>query len=74
MTDALRNQLRKASVRHSLETEIEEIIAELDRYEKALREIHEGACRTAQDSRSRDDDRYCLARVIECAEEALRCE
>ena len=38
----------------------------------ALKRIHEGACRTAVDSRSRDDDRYCLAEVIRISGEAIK--
>lgn len=37
----------------------------------ALRRIHKGACLTAQDSKSRDDDRYCIADVINTASAAL---
>jgi hypothetical protein len=38
---------------------------------EALSRIHEGACRTAQDSRSRDDDRYCIGAVIDMSGRAL---
>jgi chromosome segregation ATPase len=45
--------------------------AEVSRLREALKAIHKGACLTAQESRSRDDDRYCLADVIQVANEAL---
>lgn len=45
--------------------------AEVARLREALKAIHKGACLTAQESRSRDDDRYCLADVIQVANEAL---
>lgn len=38
---------------------------------EALEKIHKGACLTAQDSKSRDDDRYCLADVIQVSRSAL---
>jgi hypothetical protein len=37
----------------------------------ALESIHKGTCLTAQESRSRDDDRYCLADVMNTARGAL---
>ena len=37
----------------------------------ALLRIHKGTCLTAQESRSRDEDRYCLADVMNVAAAAL---
>lgn len=37
-----------------------------------LQRIHEGASRTAVDSRSRDDDRYCLAEIIRQSGDAIK--
>lgn len=37
----------------------------------ALESIYKGTCLTAQESRSRDDDRYCLADVMNTARAAL---
>lgn len=45
--------------------------AQVARLRAALERIHKGACLTAQESRSRDDDRYCLADVIEVSRAAL---
>lgn len=38
---------------------------------EALEKIHKGACLTAQESRSRDDDRYCIGDVIQVSSKAL---
>ena len=62
-----------------LDREASVMLASLEKLEKenaallaALQRIHEGACRTAVDSRSRDDDRYCLAEVIRISGEAIK--
>lgn len=45
-----------------------------DRYEKALRDVHEGASRQLAEPRNHDNDQYALTAIATRVEEALRCE
>lgn len=49
------------------------LLAAHDRYEKALREVHEGATRQLAEPRNHDDDQYALTAIATRVEEAL-CE
>ncbi len=51
-----------------------EIKAQRDRYEKALRDVHEGAARQLAEPRNHDNDQYALTAIATRVEEALRCE
>jgi hypothetical protein len=57
--------------RADLMAERDALAAQNERLRAALEAIHKGACLTAQDSRSREDDRYCIADVMMTARDAL---
>lgn len=50
------------------------LLAQRDRYEKALRDVHEGAARQLAEPRNHDNDQYALTAIATRVEEALRCE
>jgi hypothetical protein len=59
-----------AALTEAMET-ISDLRGSLEVAKAALESIHKGTCLTAQESRSRDDDRYCLADVMNTARGAL---
>ena len=54
--------------------DVRAVLAQRDRYEKALRDVHEGAARQLAEPRNHDNDQYALTAIATRVEQALRCE
>lgn len=81
MTQEQIERLRSGAENHlamlpssSLAPDILTLLARHDRYEKALRDVHEGAARQLAEPRNHDNDQYALTAIATRVEEALRCE